>query len=142
MRHTNIYYIIWSDTILSYKKHHQDRIDWKLLLFLMSSVNGINLWIVLVWLKYLKILSIPALEFDFFSGYTLDSSLSFAIQFVLPFIIINYSLVFYKKRYLKIVEKYPNPKKKYSFIYMMAVIWIALFSAILYGFLTGTIFPK
>ncbi len=143
MKIKNIYYLFWVDAIISYKKYNPEKLNWKRFIFLfISFINGINLWIILIWLKYFKIIIVPEFTVNIFPGKTLNNSLTFILIFVFPFIVLNYFLIFYKDRYKKIIAKYPMPKKKFAFIYLIAVIWLAFLSAILYGVLTGTIFPK
>ena len=137
-----IYYSFWVDVILNYKKHHKEKINWKQMLFFVSTINGINLWIILVWLKYFEIIIVPQFNINIFPGETLNGFLHFFLVFVSPFIVLNYFLIFHKDRYKKIIAKYPLQRKRFAFIYLIAIIWLAFFSAILYGVLTGTIFPK
>ncbi|CAH0313198.1 hypothetical protein SRABI36_05240 [Pedobacter sp. Bi36] len=72
-----------------------------------------------------------------FPGDILNDFLGFVIVFVLPFIIANYLLIFYKNRYQDIVNKYKNYNYKYALIYSLSIIGMTVFSAFLYGFLTS-----
>lgn len=73
---------------------------------------------------------------DVFPGKLLDNFFAFAIEFALPFGILNYFLVFYNKRYEKITRKYKDEKIRYAPIYSFSVVILAFVSAILYGALT------
>jgi hypothetical protein len=133
----NIYYMIWADAILSFRKHHPSRKDWKsALLIYITWIHSLNWWIILIWLKYFNILTIPLITINLFPGRMLDSFLAFAIEFALPFGIINYLLIFYKNRYTKITKKYEIMKVRYAPIYSIVVACAALFSAFLYGALS------
>ena len=133
----NFYYMVWSDAILSFKKHHPDRKDWKFtLLFYISWIQAINWWIVFIWLKYFNILTIPLLSIDVFPGDLLDDFFAFTIEFALPFGILNYFLIFYNNRHEKITEKYKEVKFRYAPIYSFTVAILAFVSAIIYGNLT------
>lgn len=130
----NIYYMIWSDAILSFRKYHPKRKDWKLTIFLyITWIHSLNLWIVLLWLKFFKIFTMPLLSIDVFPGELLDDFFAFAIEFALPFVILNYYLVFYNNRYEKIIQKYKDIKFRYSPIYSFTIAILAFISAILYG---------
>ena len=133
----NIYYMIWSDAILSIRKYNPKMKAWKLNIFLhITLIHSLNLWIVLLWLKFFKIFTMPLLSIDVFPGELLDDFFAFAIEFALPFVILNYYLVFYNNRYEKITQKYKDIKFRYSPIYSFTIAILAFISAILYGALT------
>lgn len=133
----NPYYLIWSDAIQRFRKHHPDRRDWKLALFtLLTWMHALNAWIIILWLKYFKILIIPKFNFNLFPGTLLDGFFTFTIEFALPFGILNYFLVFYNNRYEKFTEKYKSIKTRYALIYSFSMTLGAFISAILYGILT------
>lgn len=133
----NIYYLIWADSILSFRRHHHGKADWKITVFILNTwINAIGLWTILIWLKYFEILNIPKFEIDIFPGTLIDSFVTFTIEFALPFGILNYFLIFYKDRYKIIIEKYSAPPEKLAFIYSAIVALAAFASAILYGVLT------
>jgi len=133
MKLKNIYLLFWVDAIVSYKKRNPEVLNWKRnILFFNSIINGINLWIIFLWLKYFKIIIIPEFTIAIFPGETLNRFLHFSVVFVFPFILLNYFFVFYKDRYKKIIAKYSEPKKRYAFIYVISIIWLGALSAILY----------
>jgi hypothetical protein len=91
----NIYYRIWADAILRYKKFHPDRADWKLSLFIqMTWMHTLNWWIIFIWLKFFNILNIPLISIDIFPGTILNNFLSFILEFAFPFGILNYFLIY------------------------------------------------
>jgi len=133
----NIYYLIWSDSILSFKRYHPEKTEWKIAIFLLNTwINALNWWIIFIWLKFFNVVNVSLLNVDFFPGTMLDKFIAFTIIFALPFGILNYFLVFYKDRYKRIIEKYPNPPKKCAFIYSTVIALGAFITAILYGVLT------
>ncbi len=137
----NIYYKFWTDAITRFKNHHPNDSDWKAKLLIMNSfINGLNFWVVLLWLKYFKIYDVELLKIDFFPGTILDKAFAFIIEFVLPFLVLNYLLVFHNNRYQSILEKYNNGywTTNYSIIYTMFITIGAFVSAIIYGLLTNT----
>lgn len=133
----NIYYLIWSDAILSIRKHHPNKSNWEIAIFVfITTMHAFNLWMVLLWLKYFKILVLPPFRINVFPGDMIDGFLNFTIEFASPFIILNYLLIFHNNRYEKIIAKYKDVKVRYGVIYSITMTLGAYFSAILYGLLT------
>lgn len=133
----NFYYMVWSDAILSFRKHNPKRRDWKSTLFIFITwMHALNFWIILLWMKYFNILSIPLIKIDVFPGKLLDEFFAFTIEFALPFGILNYFLIFYNNRYEKITQKYKDIKFRYAPIYSFTIAILAFASAILYGALS------
>ncbi len=134
----NIYYLVWSDAIISFRKHHPDKKKWKIALFIFITwMNALNVWIIFLWLKYFEIFIIPKFSIDIFFGNLLDGVLSFSIEFALPFLILNYFLIFHNNRYESILKRYCDFKPRYAQIYSYFMIAGAFISAVLYGVLTS-----
>ena len=132
----NIFYMIWVDAILSFRKHHPYNENWKSRLFIyITWIQAMNLWIVFLWLKFFNILNIPLLSINVFPGELLDDFFAFSIEFALPFGVLNYFLVFHNNRYEKVIQKYGHIKTRYAPIYSFTVAILAFVSAILYGVL-------
>ena len=135
----NLYYLIWADSIQSIRKNQPNKKDWKILIFLIITImHSFNLWIIVIWLKYFGV-DIPLIDLNFSPSHMIDSSLSFAINFASPFILLNYLLIFRNNRYIKIVEKYKDLKIKYGLYYCLSMLIGAFLSAVLYGILTHQI---
>lgn len=133
----NIYYVIWSDAILSFRKHNPNENKWQLRLFIfMTWMQALNAWIIFLWLKYFDILHIPLLNINIFPGEMLNEFIAFTLEFALPFGLLNYFLVFYREKYKQITKKYSNLNSKYALIYSFTMILGAFISAIMYGILT------
>lgn len=132
----NFFYLIWADAIISNRKYDKNSTNWKLsLFFLITMCNALNFYTILIWLKFIYKFSYT-IEIDFFPGTILDNATVFIIQFALPFIILNYFLIFYKDRYKKIIQRYPKIKGRPALIYGLISIWVGVISALLYGSLT------
>ena len=143
MKIKNIYYIIWVDLLIGSRKNHpeQSEIVWKFWqLFLMSLLFSLNFIIIMYWLKYFKIVEIPMIEFSFSPFDSINTPISFCIEFLLPFFLINYYFIFYKDKYKKIIKKYPEPQKAYSFIYGIIVLILWSLTLFIYGYLTDPLF--
>jgi hypothetical protein len=132
----NLYYMVWADAIQSFRKHHPNK-NWRLTtFFFITWMHALNAWILVLWLKYFNIFELPLISFNVFPGKILDKFIAFAIEFALPFVIINYFLIFHKNRFEKITNKYKDVKRRYAQIYSYSMIFGAFASAILYGILT------
>ncbi len=128
--------MIWSDAILSIRKHHPNMKDWKLRIFIyVTWIHGLNWWIIYIWSKFFKLFNFSLIHVDIFTGDMIDEFISFTIMFVLPFRILNYFLIFYKNRYEKITQKYKNIKFRYAPAYSFTIAILAFASAVLYGIL-------
>ena len=132
----NLYYMIWADAVFSFKKYHPKRKDWKSAIFLqMTWIHAMNLWILILWLKFFNVLTIPLIKINVFPGNLLDDFFSFTIEFALPIGILNYFLIFYHNKYEKITQKYKDIKFRYAPVYSFTIVILALVSALLYGML-------
>lgn len=106
------YYSLWADAIGFEKAKHGHIRNWKFyVLYGISFSQGLNLASILLllstWIKAPFFLSI-----DIFPGKMLDGGLSGIITLFLPFIVLNYFLVYRGKKYEEIIEKYPYRKGK------------------------------
>ena len=132
----NPYYLIWVDFITSAKKYHSQRTDWKFHIFvLLTTCNALNLFTIYTWLKYFKVVTY-LVSVEIFPGNILNSSSSFIVQFASPFILLNYFLIFYKKRYKQLINKYQGIKGKPGLIYSLGSVIVGFISTILYGLLS------
>lgn len=136
----NIYYLIWVDAILSFKKHNPRNKNWKWIVFFINTwMNALNFWVAFMITKYFTALSLPLTNFNLFPGHLLDDFLNFTVSFASPFIVLNYFLIFHNDRYEKLIKKYGVQNIKYALIYSMTSTFGAFVVAILHGILTHTI---
>ena len=106
----NLYYQIWTDAIVFEKNKYGDS-NWKILTLLPISVlQGVNMLTILFWLNTFNVNINIFLKFDFFAGKMIDSFISVFISLFLPFILLNYFLIFRKGKYKKLIEKYKYRK--------------------------------
>lgn len=130
----NIYYMIWSDAIISFRKHQPERTNWKLTLFAyITWMHALNLWIIYIWLKSFNLTHITLIKVDISAGDMIDKFIAFSIMFAAPFGILNYFLIFHNNRYKKIIQKYKGIKTRYAPIYSFTVAASAFVTAILYS---------
>ncbi len=133
----NIYYLIWADSINRYKEFNPKDKGWKISVFNMNTfLNGLNLWAILLWLKYFKILSFNLLNIHLFPVESLNNLFTFIVVFASPFGVMNYFLIFYKNRHEKIIKRYSITDSKYFIIYSFSTVFITIFSLIFYNILS------
>lgn len=120
----NIYYNIWADCISKAKSLPKNKNDWKIYtLIFMSMSMALNLVVLLFSLADLGITkSIPIIPIDIFPGTKLDAFVSFFISYLLPFIITNYYLIFYKEKYKQMLQKYKYYNGKLFMTYFLCSI--------------------
>lgn len=101
-----LYFEVWADAIEAAERSksymtHKDKMFTLLAVF--SVAQGFNLGLVLLILSsYIK--TPFFLQIDLFPGTMLDGSLAGIITLFLPFAILNYILIFKKKKYLAYAE--------------------------------------
>jgi hypothetical protein len=103
----NWYYEIWADVIDKAKntnngKSNRDKMLTLLVAF--SIAQGFNMASIYFVISYFIKFN-PLIDFDIFPGSYFDIALSGFISFYLPFFIINYFLIFYRKRYERFIYK-------------------------------------
>ena len=128
---------LWADAILRSRKYNPDDDIWKIrLFFIVSAIQSLNLWIVFIWLKNFDIYTIQFIYLDIFPGELLNKSTSFFVTLGSPFMVINYFAIFFRNRYMKILEKYPKITGSYILPYIVSVSIGALIS----GYITYAFF--
>lgn len=131
----NVYYIIWMDAIVGFKKHNPKRTDWKFTLFVINTTcNALNLFTIDALLNLFGIETF-LIKIDIFPIPILNSFTGFIIQYASIFILLNYFLIFRKERYKSLTEKYPDKNGKFAMIYVIFSALIGYASMILYGVL-------
>lgn len=130
----NFYYIFWVDAIVNFHKHNPNDKKWKQKLLMFNSfIFSLILWTIVVWLKYQNIYSFPLLTISIFPGEILNSVSEYMLEFVLPFILMNYLFIFNKRNYEKLIIKYELSVKNYAFIFCVSVIIISFITVIISG---------
>ncbi|MGI8891920.1 MAG: hypothetical protein ACR2GN_00535 [Bacteroidia bacterium] len=116
------YYEIWADAIEAAEKSEsymtlKDKMF--VLLIGFSLAQGLNLAL------FILIISIFVktnffLNLNIFPGTYLDNALSGFITLLLPFLLLNYILIFYKKKHIKYKNcRKINTKGRFSFAYVL-----------------------
>lgn len=138
----NIYEQIIADGIRFEKAKHGHYRNWKPNILLgFTAINAFNFFTIILWSNFLldKITgkSYPVfVDIEIFPWDTLDTLLSGLITLFIPFVTLNYFLIFYNKRYEKILEKYEYKNGKWYQIYIIASILIAIVPGFLVSILS------
>lgn len=109
----NIYYKIWAEAINQARRHQKHNDGWKLMpLTWMSVLMGMNLLALFLLLHALNndlLLLFPVHVFET-TGY--NTGISVILTYFLPFVVLNYLLVFTNNRYEAIAQNYRSKNKK------------------------------
>jgi len=126
---SKLYYRIWIGAINSaIEKNGENKIDWKIILLIIFSVaQGINLLTLFFWLSIFNNNYNLIYEFNIFPGDMLDSLLSCFITLFLPFILVNYMLIFRKNRYKKYIKTFSGNQTKGKNFMLYFIISILVF---------------
>ncbi|MEI7504974.1 MAG: hypothetical protein WCJ61_17000 [Paludibacter sp.] len=138
-----LFYNIWADIIVRYRKQHPDDTDGQIryvLMFYVSTVNAMSIWQVFSLFELFGLIKIHWIRFDIFPTERLNSGLSTFFMFVFPCMLINYFLIFWRKRYIKIIDVYATEKGNYGDIYLKTVLITVSILVFGYGIISGNIF--
>lgn len=129
----NIYYKIWVDAIVWEKATNGERRNWRpYTLIPISLCQGLNLGTICFWLH------IPIFfNIHLFSIKPINGFLSYSVTLLMPFIILNYFLIFYNQRYKNLIEKYKYYNGKLYLWYFLFSIGVFILPIII-----GSIFQS
>ena len=104
----NLYYKIWVDAIFSIRKNRIEAGNWKLYTIIpISLLMGINLFTLFYWMKVIVNKNLPLFfGVDIFNAKPLNGYISVIITFFVPFVILNYLLIFNNSRYDNLTKRY------------------------------------
>jgi hypothetical protein len=135
----NYYYLFWSDAIQRFIRHNPKEKGWeKKPLFLISWTFTLAVLSTMLWLKYFHVFQSKFGVFGIFTtfGKKTPTLLEMVMVFLLIYII-NYVLIFWRNRYLLLIEKYPLGRFNLTIFIGMVLLAYFLFTIFLYGYLTG-----
>jgi hypothetical protein len=129
----SLYYKIWVDAIVAEQsKKGRDR-NWKLFTIIpISLLQGVNLLTILYWMKIIVDRNLPLfVGFDIFSAGAINSFLAVLMTFFIPFLILNYLLIFNNDRYAALIKQYPYKRGIIYRRYVMGSIGILIIPIII-----------
>jgi len=103
-----LYYKIWADAIISTRKKRAEAGSWKgFTIVPLSLVMGINLFTFSVWMKILVNHYLPlVLPVRIFNARLLNDFVSVVLTLFIPFLLLNYLLIFANNQYETITSKF------------------------------------
>lgn len=121
---TNIYYEIWADAIKTTQK--KDSKQWKVATLVpMSILHGVNLLAVLFFLRVVLGRNWPLfVPVKIFNDVILNDAVSVVLTFIIPFMILNYLLVFSNDRYQRIIHSYKGRNGRLYRLYILVSLGI------------------
>ena len=129
----NIYYSIWVDAIVNIEKNPKHKKDWKFFsMVYMTLLNALNLGVVLMLLAYIFKFEVIWVRFTILPGTMLNSFVAFIVQFAMPFILLNYVLIFYRNKYKGLIQRYSDKKGKLFAAYLLSSIGLFIACVIAY----------
>jgi hypothetical protein len=110
----NAYYKLWVDAIVFEKTKRNSEVNWKAYsLVPVSLLMGINLLTLLYWTNELTHHHLPVLLIvGIFNNRLIDIFISVIVMYFIPFFLLNYLVIFYDRRYEKLVKVYKNTNGK------------------------------
>jgi hypothetical protein len=125
------YYKIWVDAIVLERSKKGEQGSWKAFTIIpISLLQGVNLLTVIFLIRIITHKGIPVvLSFDIFRERAINTFLAGALTFFIPFVILNYLLVFYNERYQYLLKVYHDSKGKLYrnyFLWSVGIIVIPL----------------
>lgn len=111
------YYKLWVDAIQFENSKHGDFRNWKFYVMIgITFSQGLNLATLLFWMStWVKInFFIPV---DLFPGKIFDGAISGFITLFLPFLVLNYFLIFKNRKYELLLRKYKHKRGRIYITY-------------------------
>jgi len=104
----SLYYKIWADAIVFTKTSKTEGKNWKIFTIVpISALMGVNLVTLLLWIRAFSHRKFTViLPVSIFNVNLINIAISIIITFFLPFVVLNYLLIFDNERYNKLIKTY------------------------------------
>jgi len=121
------YYRIWVDCIKRVKMQPENKGDWQTItMFFMTMSMSANFVLLMTFLEK-SVFKYYFYKVDFsFLPKRLNNLLAYLFLFILPCLMINYFLIFRKKRYKKLIQKYPYYNGKLFITYFTISLFLPI----------------
>jgi hypothetical protein len=113
------YYKIWVDAILFAQKSNAESQSWKVFTIIqMSILQGLNLATLLLLIRAFSNRKFRVvLPVGIFNIGIADTAVSLLLTFFLPFVILNYLLIFNNDRYSRLINTYKSGSRRWFMWY-------------------------
>jgi len=103
-----LYYKIWADAIISTREKRAEAGSWKgFTIVPLSLVMGLNLFTFFIWMKKLVNHYLPLVfKVSIFNARLLNDFVSVVLTLFIPFVILNYLLIFANNQYETITSEF------------------------------------
>jgi len=130
------YYKIWVDAIAATKAKKAEAGNWKLYTLVpISALMGINLLTLFALLKAVVNHNLPLyLPVTIFNYRLINDFISIVVTFFIPFIILNYLLIFNQNRYVQLAEEYKAENGKFYKRYALVSLGLLIIPLIVFNF--------
>ena len=128
-----LYYKIWVDAIGIEKSKKTQKQNWKAYAIIpISLLQGVNLFTFFYWMKIWVNKNLPlVLGVNIFNARPINSFISIVITFFIPFVILNYLLIFSNNQYEGLIKKYEAQDGKLYRKYVLLTLGIAIIPIII-----------
>lgn len=119
-----LYYKIWVDAIVTERAKKVEGRNWKLYTLIpISLLQGINLFTFFYWMKIVVNPTLPLFfPVNIFNARLINDFISIVVTLFIPFLLLNYLLIFNNDRYKQLMIKYkPGNKKMYKKYSMITI---------------------
>ncbi|HEY4197152.1 MAG TPA: hypothetical protein VGM63_16535 [Mucilaginibacter sp.] len=129
----SVYYKLWVDAIVLEKNKKGRGASWKAFTIIpISILMGFNLLTLLYWTSRLTHHQLPViLIVGIFNSRLLNIYISAILMFFIPFLLLNYLVIFYGNRYQELVKLYQNNNGKWYRNYALISIGLLIIPVIL-----------
>jgi hypothetical protein len=126
---SRMYYTVWTDCIVQIQTVPANKKSWKSkAMVIMTMPMGVSFTFVMAIIQSpsFGLPSFYDLDLDIFPSHNLNSAISGFILFYLPFVLLNYFLIFRKKKYEKIIKEYSFHHGKYFLIFLLTGMFVPI----------------
>lgn len=128
-----LYYGVWADAIIFERKKYGHLRNWKFYTLIpISMIMGLNLFTLALTIgEVFDFWILGFCNINLFPIKTLNTALEGIITLFLPFVVLNYFVVFYKHRYQWITARYPYKKGRVYMIYVLSSLGVIIIPLII-----------
>lgn len=129
----NIYYIVWSNAINRLRFVNPNGNSWKfysMLFITIAMAMNLAMLVTIIERHVLKIDSYH-LNFQHYIGVKLNTVLDFTVKFFFPPFVLNYLLIFRRKRYEFITKQYKSYNGKLAVTYIILSLFLPVILIVL-----------
>lgn len=128
------YYKIWVDIILFEQIKNKNHTNWQFIsMVFITGAQSLNYITFFMFLMLFGIKVDIIIDIDILPTERLNTALSGLISPILPFVVLNYFLIFKDRKYLKLIERYEYKKGKLALPYFIISFILFFVPVIIYS---------